>query len=208
MKAATMLNDSLHIRMNDIGKVAALRSKLQFIQKNNDFATTKVVSENPAWFNNSDFMTDFNAMLKVLNSEAEFLVGVKEAPLDQLTRDGTGLKIGKNLVVVLDTIRRDNIPIVQHYYLDSVKATPYRLDDYVYDTRMIEFLASNAIDTLNLDTLLVPPSPPIFNRSLDSLRNSELKQLRDSTRKVQIENSKTEPLKRLRKRLIEITGTR
>jgi hypothetical protein len=199
MKAAAMLRDS-HVDMNDLNNVKALRGTLVFNSKGKSFVNTDISQQNFYWFAEWDFMNDFNAMLKSMNSEADVMVGLQEVALDETAQ------LRQKHITPLDTIYRNNKWIIQYYDDDTLKVKPYRLADFAYDSRMIEFLAMAELDTMRLDTLKKQTAPRIINTQLDNLRNAELTQLYDSTRKAEINDSRVTPIRRLHKRFIEIVN--
>lgn len=160
MKAAAMLRDSLHVRSGDIQQVDSLRSRVTFRAVDKNIAETPVVTKNKLWFENADFMIEFNSLLEVIFSESDF-----------------------------------------------VDTTRYRLNDFAYDYRMIEFLSAQRIDTVFLrDTVMTQPKPVIYNKRMDSLRTEELDDLDEFVRAQQKSDAKTAPLRKLRKKLVDLVG--
>jgi hypothetical protein len=190
MYAAEILKDTFHISLTDRKKLIALRDTLKVDPNDTLKITTKVVAENPIWFDEDDFRYEFNRTIDVLGAEAISIdvdticeVGNKYFDKkrysifykDKIVRQGdTILLVGKDLMTSIDC--------------DPVKKQFSFFDDIQYD--MNYKLQLN--DTLSADTLTYILNQYLdtvnYTQSIDTLNRAEMQMI--------IEVEKNKALKR------------
>lgn len=129
LPVSTILNDSFRVDLTDIQHLTSIRGQVELTADKRS-VMNQVSMDHSMWFTTTDFRSDFNVALKIVEESADSLPG--------LYSRNKALFVAADSIAINDTLMVNGQEHISYYLKDSIEKYHYRLHDLAFRLKTLE----------------------------------------------------------------------